>query len=209
MFAMAFATIVIASDIVDEEEEDSWECYPAYEKSFKEEFLKASQGCQYKPMKKIKHERSKRLTFRRLKNPYQKMNLESSKVRTEQECHFLCFTFAECKSFRFEPKPLKTCKWQDCNPSVCDLLREKVELNEKDSVDEKYIYGESDMCTESMSQEAKEYFSSPNSRYIAAKADFLVAKGEYDPNNIETVQHYAYIATHCLGSIIDQGDMIK
>lgn len=204
LFAVAFVVLVMASDAGDEEEEDSWECYPAFDKIFKEEFFKATQGCQYKPMKKG----MRKLRFRLLQNPYQKMNLESTKVRTEQECHFLCYTFAECKSFRFQPKPLDPkCKWPDCNPSVCELLKDKVELKEKDKVDEKKIYGESDICTESMSPEAKEYFSSPDTRYIAAKADFLVAKANYDPNNIETVQHYAYIATHCLGPIIEQGDI--
>ena len=45
---------------------------------------------------------------------------------------------------------------------------EKVEVNAKDSVDEDFIYGERDLCTDSMSQEAKDYFSSPDSRYAAA-----------------------------------------
>ena len=37
-----------------EEEESDAECYPAFEKSFTQEFFKTTQDCQYKPMKKTK-----------------------------------------------------------------------------------------------------------------------------------------------------------
>jgi hypothetical protein len=212
LIAMAFAALAMAGEAPDEDEvESDAECYPAFDKSFTEEFFKAAQDCQYKPMKEVKKSEKELLQkFRSIKNPFRKVRVESVKVRTEQECHFLCFTFPQCKSFRFEPKPLTDgCNpgLEDCNPSKCDLLTAIVELNAKDSVDEDYIYGERDLCTESMSQEAKDYFTSLDSRYAAAKADFLVAKDEYDVKNKVSVHHYSYLATNCLGPIIERGEI--
>ena len=152
--AMVF-TVGLATDVSEEQEETGAECYPAFDKSFTQEFFKTVQECQYKPMKKTNTYQ----VFRSIKNSFR-----SVKVRTEQECHFLCFTFTECKAFRFKPVPLANgCNpdEKDCNNSKCDLLKEKVELNEGDRVDEDLIYEEKEICTDSMSQEAKIIFPHP------------------------------------------------
>eukprot|EP00091_Calanus_sinicus_P017649 TRINITY_DN38183_c0_g1_i1.p1 TRINITY_DN38183_c0_g1~~TRINITY_DN38183_c0_g1_i1.p1 ORF type:complete len:111 (+),score=6.88 TRINITY_DN38183_c0_g1_i1:37-333(+) len=49
---MAFVVVALASE-ASEEESDA-ECYPAFDKSFTQEFYKAVQDCQYKPIKKSK-----------------------------------------------------------------------------------------------------------------------------------------------------------
>jgi len=193
---------------MSEEEEESMEydaeCYPAFDKSFTQEFFKAVQDCQYKLMKK-----TRRLNiFRPIKN--RATRVESLKVRTEQECHFICFTLTECKAFRFRHVPLVNgCNpdKEDCNQSRCNLLKEKIELNEGDRVQEDWIYGEREICTDSMSQEAKDYFLSPDSRQTAAKVDFLAAKVEYDVLNKDSVQRYSYLATNCLQPLIQHGEI--
>ena len=50
---------------------------------------------------------------------------------------------------------------KDCNKSKCDLLKEKIESDEGDRVDEDLIYEEKEICTDSMSQEAKIIFPHP------------------------------------------------
>ena len=85
----------------------------------------------------------------------------------------------------------------------------KIVLTEGDTIGRKYVYGESDTCLGSMSQDAKDYFSSPEARYGAIKEDFLLAKKEYDSTNIASVHHYSYIATKCLGPLIDHGDITQ
>ena len=54
LMAMVFA-VGLATDVSEEEEESEAECYPAFDKSFTQEFLKTAQDCQYKPMKKNKN----------------------------------------------------------------------------------------------------------------------------------------------------------
>ena len=44
----------------------------------------------------------------------------------------------------------------------------------------------------------KDYFSSPDSRYVATKEDFLVAKLKYDPEMITSSHHYSCIANNSL-----------
>ena len=84
LIGMAFAGLALAADALEEDEvESDAGCYPAFDNSFKEEFVKAAQDCQYKPMKKIKW--SSLLKFRSIQNPFRNVMVESVKVRTEQE----------------------------------------------------------------------------------------------------------------------------
>ena len=55
-----------------EEEESDSECYPAFDKSFTQEFFKAVQDCQYKPMKKT----NKLQILRSIKNPFKGARVE-------------------------------------------------------------------------------------------------------------------------------------
>ena len=67
LIGLAFAGLALASHAPEEEEfESDANCYPAFDKSFTEEFVKAAQDCQYKPMKKIKWWRLQ--TFKSFKN---------------------------------------------------------------------------------------------------------------------------------------------
>ena len=99
LMAMVF-TVGLATDVSEKEEETAAECYPAFDKSFTQEFFKTVQDCQYKPMKKTKTFQ----VFRSIKNSFKGARVESVKVRTEQECHFLCFTFTFLQGF-----PVQTC----------------------------------------------------------------------------------------------------
>ena len=97
----------------------------------------------------------------------------------------MCFTHSECKSFRFESIPQKSdcdqAEEADCNGSKCKLLTEEV-INDEGLLDAsgKYIYGAKEICTESVSQAVKDYFYDQDSRYHAAKRDFINAKYEYE-----------------------------
>ena len=199
-----------ASEAPEDEEADAAECYPAFDKTYTDEFYEATKQCLYKPMPKILKENFEPLIFREIKNPFKRMNVESVKVRTAQECHFMCFTFSDCKSFRFESIPQKAdCDPEevaDCNASKCKLLTDEV-VNKKGIVDKsgKFVYGEKELCTESVSQAAKEYFFDKDTRYHAAKDDFINARNQYNGTVEDSIHHYSYLATNCIGPAITKG----
>merc|ERR1711868_232645 len=122
----------------------------------------------------------------------------------------MCFTYSECKSFRFESIPqMSDCdpaEEADCRGGRCKLLTDEV-VNDHGLLDDsgKYIYGEKEICTESVSQAAKEYFFDEKTRYHAARENFISARNLYDDQNENSIHLYSYYATNCVGPLITKG----